>query len=110
MKNCQVRQVINSLEMFMENPDVPGDQAPVRACLRYINNRPCQFSYKRALEEELPIGSGEVESAHRHVIQDRLKRSGAWWTEENAQRMLNLRTLRANANWGSYWSMLPLAS
>lgn len=31
------------------------------------------FNYKEALGQYLPIGSGEVESAHRYVIQDRLK-------------------------------------
>jgi hypothetical protein len=54
----------------------------------------------------LPIGSGEVESAHRYVIQKRLKLSGAWWTSENAQVMLNLRVTRANGGWHQYWDKL----
>jgi len=37
----------------------------------------------------LPIGSGEVESAHRYVIQERLKLPGAWWAHPNAQAMLD---------------------
>lgn len=110
MKDSQVRQVLNSLELLMEDTEVPDDQAPVRACHRYISNRPGQFDYKQAIDEKLPIGSGEIESGHRHVIQDRLKLSGAWWTQDNAQRMLNLRTLRANGDWGYYWSLLPCAS
>jgi len=28
-------------------------------------NRPRQFDYKGALKKQLPIGSGEIESAHR---------------------------------------------
>jgi hypothetical protein len=32
----------------------------------------------------LPIGSGEIESAHRYVAQQRLKRPGAWWRVEAA--------------------------
>ena len=110
MKDHQVRQVLNSLEMLMEEPDVADDQAPVRACHRYINNRPGQFNYKQAMEDGLPIGSGEVEGGHRHVIQDRLKRSGAWWAEVNAQRMLNLRTLRSNGDWELYWSLASLVA
>jgi len=50
----------------------------------------------------LPIGSGEIESRHRHVIQARLKRAGAWWKEENAEKMLALRVARANCEWESY--------
>ena len=52
---------------------------------------------------ELPIGSGEVESAHRYVIQDRLKRAGAWWKLKNAKHMLALRVSRANQEWDRYW-------
>ena len=45
-------------------------------------------------------------SAHRYIIQDRLKLAGAWWTDENAYNMLALRTLRANNAWESYWDRL----
>ena len=108
MKNDQSRLVLKSLDLLKENPEVPEEQAPVRACYRYLINRPGQFGYKQAIEDDLPIGSGEVESGHRHVIQDRLKRPGAWWLIQNAQSMLDLRTTRANRDWDSYWSMLPL--
>jgi hypothetical protein len=53
--------------------------------------------------QHLPIGSGEIESGHRHVIQKRLKVAGAWWKETNAHSMLNLRTARANHQWKHYW-------
>lgn len=35
-----------------------------------------------------PIGSGEIEAGHRHVIQERLKISGAWWLEQTTEGML----------------------
>jgi len=56
----------------------------------------------------LPIGSGEIESAHRYIIQRRLKLPGAWWTEANAQYMLALRLNRANDEWNAYWATQPL--
>ena len=74
-----------------------------RACYRYINNRPHQLEYKAAIEKQLPISSGEVESAHRYVIQKRLKIAGAWWLEENAEVMLAIRVNRANNDWNEYW-------
>jgi hypothetical protein len=55
------------------------------------------------LREGLPIGSGEVESGHRHVIQKRMKLAGAWWKETNAEAMLTLRARRATGLWESYW-------
>jgi hypothetical protein len=51
----------------------------------------------------LPIGSGEIESGNRSVVQERLKISGAWWAEENARKMLALRVARANGEWPAYW-------
>jgi hypothetical protein len=55
-----------------------------------------------------PIGSGEVESGHGYIIQDRLKLSGAWWNIGNAAKMLALRVSRANEDWESYWEKLYL--
>jgi hypothetical protein len=52
------------------------------------------------------MGSGEVESAHRYLIQARLKLSGVWWKIDNAAKMLALRVARANDNWNAYWSGL----
>jgi len=50
-----------------------------------------------------PFGSGEIESAHRYIIQERQKQSGSWWKLENATTMLALRVLRANGDWDLYW-------
>jgi len=63
------------------------------------------MNYKKAQEKELPIGSGEIESSHRHIVQRRLKLPGAWWKEETANAMLQLRTARANNDWEAYWKV-----
>ena len=55
-----------------------------------------------ALAQGLPIGSGEIESAHRYIVQQRLKRPGAWWTLDNAEHMLARRLNRANGLWTQY--------
>ena len=102
MKENRVTQVLETLEKHME-PESAGKEAPVGKCYQYIKNRQDQFDYKGALKADLPIGSGEVESGHRYVIQDRLKRPGAWWKKENANSMLALRVLRANDGWDAYW-------
>jgi hypothetical protein len=106
MKTNRSSDVLESLRPHLEAETVPDKNAPVRACYRYILNREEQFDYKSALEAGLPIGSGEIESAHRYVIQDRLKRPGAWWKPENAENMLALRVLRANNDWNPYWDKL----
>ncbi len=45
------------------------------------------------------IGSGAIESAHRTVVQKRMKQSGQRWSIRGAQHMLNLRVVRKNLQW-----------
>ena len=69
----------------------------------YLRNRLKQLDYAHAEAHHLPIGSGEIESAHRYIIQKRLKLPGAWWKIEHARHLLNLRVMRANGGWENYW-------
>ena len=110
LKNNEGTEVLNHLREYVEAEDVANDHAPVRACVRYLSNRPHHLDYKGALEKGLPIGSGEIESAHRYVIQQRLKLPGAWWKAENVEPMLALRVVRANENWDRYWGTLAAAA
>lgn len=98
----QVGKILRTLEPHQE-PNCASD-APVRNAYRYIQQRRDHLDYPKARKAGLPIGSGEVESGHRHVIQQRMKIAGAWWREKNAQRMLGLRIARANGSWASYWA------
>lgn len=45
------------------------------------------------------IGSGAIESAHRTVVQKRLKQSGQRWSKRGAQNILNLRVTKKNNQW-----------
>ena len=62
------------------------------------------LDYQRAQAPGPPIGSGEVESGYKQVLQKRLKIAGAWWLQRHAERMLQLRTVRANGDWNKYWT------
>ena len=110
MKQNRVSEVIELLRKASESKKKEESESAVRVCQRYLWNHEQYFDYKRALEEGLPIGSGEVEGGHRWVIQKRLKLSGAWWKEENAEKMLALRVVRANDEWQSYWAEVRQAA
>jgi hypothetical protein len=45
-------------------------------------------------------GSGAIESAHRTVIQKRMKLSGQRWGKQGVQNMLNIRVINKNRQWG----------
>jgi hypothetical protein len=47
----------------------------------------------------LPMGSGAIESAIRRVIGLRLKGTGIFWTEENAEAVLQLRAAVLSGRW-----------
>jgi Uncharacterised protein family (UPF0236) len=43
-----------------------------------------------------PLGSGGIESSNKFICHVRLKRSGAWWYEENSNQILALRCAKYN--------------
>ena len=96
IKAGRIKRVMRILRKHSETEEEESKIAPVRKCLRYMENQPGQFKYKEAIEEELPIGSGEIESGNRSVVQKRLKIPGAWWRLDTAEYMLALRCMRIN--------------
>ena len=100
--NNQLNKVLRTLRPHQEIEGI--QETPVRTAYRYLTDRADHLDYRTARQNDLPIGSGEVESGHRHVVQQRLKLSGCWWKETNAGAMLNLRVARANNLWSAYWS------
>ncbi len=91
--------VLEALAPFVE----ANSEDPATACDRYIRNRRDQLDYQGAIKQGLPIGSGEIESAHRYVIQERIKLPDAWWSPDHIETMLALRINRANREWDAYW-------
>jgi hypothetical protein len=100
LKANQAAAVLDTLAPFVQ---ADNDDDPVTACDRYLRNRLDQLDYQGALQQGLPIGSGEIESAHRYIIQERLKLPGAWWSPDHIETMLALRLNRANREWEAYW-------
>jgi hypothetical protein len=100
----QVDSVLGSLEPHREPEG--QKEAPAGTAYNYVNERRDHLDYAGAKAAGLPIGSGEIEAGHRHVLQERLKLSGAWWLETTAQWMLELRVKRANKDWETYWSQI----
>ena len=97
LKKGDLYLVLQELEKHInqENPTEVKDS--VLKAYRYLTNRLHQLDYLGAITNNLPIGSGEIESGHRHVVQKRMKRAGAWWKETNAEHMLQLLTLLRGA-------------
>lgn len=96
--------VMAALEKHLEPVGTPEEEAPVRSSHRYLTHRTDYLDYPRAIALGLPIGSGMIESGHRHVLHARLKKSGAAWLPDTADQIAHLRVLRANRQWQSLWN------
>jgi hypothetical protein len=104
LKRGDVKRVIDALKEHLEAESTPEEDAPVRNGHRYLSNRLDCLDYPQALALGLPIGSGMIESGHRHVLQARLKKAGAAWLPHHADHIAHLRVLRANHQWLSFWN------
>jgi hypothetical protein len=68
----------------------------------YITNNKNKMNYPEYIERGLLIGSGAIESAHRTVLQKRLKQSGQRWSKRGMTNMIKLRTTAMSG----YWSIV----
>ncbi|MEO7318917.1 MAG: hypothetical protein ABIZ56_08020 [Chthoniobacteraceae bacterium] len=99
--------MLAALEGHLEPESIPDDAAPVRAARRYLGNRRDALDYPDAITRELPIGSGFIESGHKHVLHARHKGAGTAWLPAHADALAQLRVLRANQLWDSFWPSPP---
>lgn len=67
--------------------------------IQYLEKNRGRMDYKLYRDEGLQIGSGAIEASHRTVVQQRMKKSGQRWSNDGAQRMLNLRVCYKSQRW-----------
>jgi hypothetical protein len=72
-----------------------------QALLSYLQHNRGRMLYGSYRARGLMIGSGPIESAHRNVIQQRLKLAGQRWSPVGAQAVLNLRLLHKSSHWSA---------
>jgi hypothetical protein len=74
------------------------DKAIARA-LRYVEAHAHRMRYVTLEARKLPIGSGQVESAVRRVINLRFKAPGSFWTETTVSGLMHLRAAFKAGRW-----------
>ena len=73
---------------------------------RYFVHNADRMAYAQYRALGYPIGSGVAESACRHLVGVRMKRTASMeWTEENAEALLQLRCLSASEYWDEFWGL-----
>ena len=71
--------------------------------LAYLEKRVEQMQYPLFAAAGWPIGSGMVESAHKQVMQERMKGPGMRWARKNVNPLLALRNAVVNERWDETW-------
>lgn len=75
----------------------------VDECAEYLLNKTALVRYDEFMRDGLPIATGVIEGACRHLIQDRMGRTGARWSLEGAEAILRLRSIRSSGDFNEYW-------
>jgi hypothetical protein len=78
-------------------------RAAVDECASYLCKYRNHIRYGEAIRDGLPIATGVIEGACRYLVRDRMDRTGARWSLDGAEAVLQLRALRANGDFDEYW-------
>jgi hypothetical protein len=93
--NSQVAEVIKNIKALSKDSNREAEKL-----IAYYESNIERMDYKKYKQIGCGIiGSGAIESAHRTVIQKRMKLSGQRWGKQGAQNMLNLRVINKNWQW-----------
>lgn len=76
----------------------------VKKCANYLQKYLPILRYDLFLSEGLPIATGVIEGACRHLIKDRMDITGARWRLKSAEAVLKIRSLRSSRDIDDYWA------
>ena len=71
----------------------------LKRVIRYFDNNQSRMQYDEYLAKGYPIASGVIEGGCRHLVKDRMERTGMRWKIDGAQTMLNTRCAFINGDW-----------
>jgi len=78
------------------------ERKPVDCTANYIQNNQLRLQYDQALAQGLPIATGVIEGACRHLVKDRMDITGARWGLKRAEAILKLRSLKISGDLPAY--------
>jgi hypothetical protein len=97
------QRTVNELRLLQrQHPDHP-EADEIATAIRYLEKRLPMIDYPHFRRQQVPIGSGIVESGHKVVMQKRMKQAGMRWAEANLNPMLALRVALSNQTWNHSW-------
>jgi len=106
-----IDQGIEALRFLGLHQRAAAKRTAVEALSRYLTTNRDRMRYQTFRAAGYAIGSGAVESAVSHVMQQRMKRVGMHWRAAGADAMLALRSVyRSTGAWDRFWAARPRAA
>ena len=98
-----VGRVIGGLKQMATKQNLRGAKLKqLNSAIGYLHNNRRFMKYDQYLAAGYPIGSGVAEGACRHLVKDRMERTGMRWVVPSAQAMLDLRAVHASDQWEEF--------
>ena len=92
-------QVVQSLRQTATRRKLKGQKKRAfERAAKYIQKQRTYLKYSRYLQDGLPIATGVIEGACRHLIKDRMDRTGARWGLAGAEAVLRMRALQSSGD------------
>jgi hypothetical protein len=99
----EIRGVIQGLRSIGTRRNLKGEKLKsLNRITNYMEKNADRMRYDEYLRRGYPIASGVIEGACRHLVKDRMERSGMRWTLEGARSMLNVRAAFQSDHWQSF--------
>jgi hypothetical protein len=99
----EVSRVVHGLRYLGTVRGITGakKQRLHKAC-NFLKSNEHRMRYDEYLKAGYPIATGVIEGACRHVIKDRMERTGMRWKVPGALAMLYLRAIGASGDWEAF--------
>jgi hypothetical protein len=109
LRHGQHYQVLSVLTTFVNTDMFTGKSLSTLLQVQaYFQRHHRHIHYQQFAQQQIPLGSGMVESACKWLIQQRFKGVGMRWSEPGFNHLLTLRVAWANQRFDSLFPAVPL--
>jgi hypothetical protein len=90
------------LSVPQRGPNTKAKRKTLQNHIAYFEQRREIMRYDEYHRDDLVLATGVIEGACRYVVKERLDCAGMRWTQEGAERVLQLRCIELNGDWDAF--------
>jgi hypothetical protein len=101
-------RVLKSMRYFRSQAADAASRDELQVAIGYLAHQSAEgrMQYKRSLDYRHPIGTGAVEAAAKTLVNVRMKRAGARYSQHGGQTLLTFRAALLSERFDSLWTHL----